>query len=109
MKSGKRAKACDIPQKVKGIVWERDCHRCVICGMYGYAKPEAHYISRQNGGLGIPENIFTVCTNLSPNQCHRRYDSGAAWERDEIRETLRRHFRKHYPEWDEEKLVYKKR
>lgn len=41
----KRSKACDISQKVKKKVWERDNHRCIICGS-PYAMPNAHYISR---------------------------------------------------------------
>ncbi len=43
MKS-KRAKALEIPKKVKLIVWERDNHQCIFCHR-----------------LGIPENIFCAC------------------------------------------------
>ena len=63
MKS-KRAKACDISKKVKDIVWERDGHRCIICGSY-QAMPNSHYIRRSQGGLGIPENIVTMCSRCS--------------------------------------------
>ena len=48
----KRSKACDISPKVKKKVWERDNHCCIICGS-PYAMPNAHYISRAQGGLGI--------------------------------------------------------
>ncbi len=48
----KRSKACDISPKVKKKVWERDNHCCIICGS-PYAMPNAHYIARSQGGLGI--------------------------------------------------------
>lgn len=55
MKS-KRSKATDIPQKVKQAVWERDGGRCVVCGCCRNVMPNAHFISRSKGGLGIEEN-----------------------------------------------------
>ena len=70
MKS-KRARACDISQKVKAAVWERDGGCCVICGRRDTAAPNAHYIRRSRGGLGIAENIVTLCA-----ECHRRQDNG---------------------------------
>ena len=69
MKS-KRTKATDIPQKVKQAVWERDGGRCVVCGCCRNVMPNAHFIPRSKGGLGIEENIVTLCTNLTENQCH---------------------------------------
>ena len=60
----KRSKACDISMEVKKKVWERDEHKCVICHN-PYAKPNAHYIARSQGGLGIEENIVTLCL-----RCH---------------------------------------
>ena len=66
MKS-KRAKACDISKKVKDRVWERDGGRCIICGS-PYAMPNSHYIRRSQGGLGIEENIVTMCLC-----CHNMY------------------------------------
>lgn len=108
MKS-KRAKACDIPKSVKDRVWERDGGRCVVCGDHRYAMPNAHYISRAKGGLGIEQNIVTLCSSLSPNKCHYRYDSGTAQEREAIGAIIRDHFKSHYPDWDEEKLFYRKR
>ena len=33
--------------------------------------PNAHYISRAHGGLGIEENIVTLCLD-----CHNNYDNG---------------------------------
>lgn len=104
--SGKRAKACAISKKTKRIVAERDsldgwpC--CVVCGSPN-ARPEAHYISRANGGLGIPENIVTLC-----RRCHDEYDNGTAEERRNIGERIATYLKSYYPDWDEEKLVYRK-
>ena len=96
----KQAKACDIPKKVKDRVWVRDKMSCVVCGS-SCAFPNAHYISRAHGGLGIEENIVTLCPD-----CHRAYDQSTAheWYKTQIRRYLKRI----YPGWDERKLVYHK-
>jgi 5-methylcytosine-specific restriction endonuclease McrA len=106
MKSQK-AKVCDIPKKVKDIVWERDNHRCVICGD-SRAFPNAHYIPRSQGGLGIEQNIVTLCGNFSPNHCHYTYDFGSREQRDDIRQKLRDYLSSHYDDWEEEKLKYRR-
>lgn len=99
MKS-KRAKACDITKAVKDKVWERDGERCIICGDH-YAMPNSHYIRRSQGGLGIEENIVTMCRN-----CHAMYDQGAY--REAIRVRTEKYLRSKYPDWNPNKLVYKK-
>ena len=99
MKS-KRAKACDITKKVKDIVWERDNRRCIICGS-PYAWPNSHYIRRSQGGLGIEQNIVTMC-----KMCHGMYDQGP--ERELIRQYTEKHLRSKYPDWNPDKLVYRK-
>ena len=96
----KRAKATDISQKVKEIVWDRDNHQCIICGS-PYAMPNAHYISRAQGGLGIEQNIVTLCQN-----CHHRYDNGD--KRKEYGEWIRAYLMSKYPGWNESDLYYKK-
>ncbi len=63
-----RSKACDIPQRVKSEVWERDKHRCIVCGS-PYAMPNAHFRSRANSGMGVAKNIVTLCF-----KCHYNYD-----------------------------------
>lgn len=105
--SSKRAKACAIPVKVKRRVAERDsidgwpC--CILCGSPN-GLPEAHYISRADGGLGIEENIVTLC-----RRCHDRYDNSQSKDEHEaIKELIRAHLKKQYPGWDEDKLVYQK-
>lgn len=65
----KRSNATDIPKSVKEIVWERDNHRCIFCGS-PQAMPEAHILSRSNGGMGVEENIITVC-----RRCHNLLDN----------------------------------
>lgn len=106
MKS-KRARATDISQKTKQEVWERDGGRCIICGS-PVAMPNAHYIPRSAGGLGVPENIVTLCTNFSENKCHYRFDFGSRAEREEIGGKVEKYLKSKYPDWDPEKLVYRK-
>lgn len=103
----KRSKACDIPQRVKEKVWERDGHRCVICGSR-IAMPNAHFISRSKGGLGIEENIVTLCTEFSECKCHRKFDFGTAAEQREIGEKIEAYLKSKYPNWDKENLIYKR-
>lgn len=107
MKS-KRSKATDIPMSVKKKVWERDDHCCVVCGNSYCVMPNAHYISRAKGGKGIEENIVTLCTLLTENKCHHRYDNGTKEEREKIKEKIRNYLKSKYPNWNEDDLVYKK-
>lgn len=100
--SSKRAKALSIPQTVKAIVWERDGGRCVYCGSTD-ASPNAHFIPRSKGGLGIPENILTLCLF-----CHDRFDHGGRMERDGMREFFKDYLQSKHPGWDESKLIYHK-
>ena len=99
----KRAKATDISMKVKKKAWERDNGCCVICGNNFNVMPNAHYIPRRKGGLGIEENIFTACTRLTPNDCHYKFDEYGTG-RDKVKEYLQ----SKYPNWDETDLIYKK-
>lgn len=60
----KRSRACEISQKVKEIVWNRDKHKCIYCERYVQKTfANAHFIKRNQGGLGIPENIVTCAQN----------------------------------------------
>lgn len=96
----KRTKALDISKKVKDAVWERDGHCCILCGS-PYAMPNAHYIARSHGGLGIPENIVTLCL-----QCHNQYDQTA--DRETIKAEIKTYLQSQYPDWDERSLIYRK-
>ena len=100
MYKSKRSKACDISQKVKNIVWERDGHCCIYCGSTR-AMPNSHYIPRSKGGLGIEQNIVTLC-----NRCHYNYDMTDM--REHYKEYIINYLKSKYPDWKEEDLIYRK-
>ena len=95
----KRTKALQIPPRVKRTVHERDGGRCILCGAPG--DPVAHYISRAQGGLGIEENVVTLCWG-----CHRQYDQSI--DREVMRQEIRSYLKSQYPDWDELNLIYRK-
>lgn len=104
-----RTLALSIPRGVKEAVAKRDSVEgwpcCIICGRPAptsnpLAFSCAHYISRAQGGLGIEENILTLCPG-----CHREYDSE---KRNELRPILTRHLKDHYENWTESELLYRK-
>ncbi len=107
MKS-KRSKLTDIPMSVKKKVFERDNGCCVVCGNNYNVMPNAHYIPRSKGGLGIEENIVTLCTELTPNKCHRKYDFGTKEQQEKIHDSIKNYLQSKYEYWNEDKLVYKK-
>ena len=93
-----RTKALAISQKVKQEVLERD-KTCILCGREG--EPNAHYISRAQSGLGIKENIVTLCFD-----CHRKYDQTIA--RPLIKRTIKTYLDGFYPDFTDEMRRYKK-
>lgn len=103
-------KATAIPPSVKSAVYARDQGRCVLCGS-PYGEPVAHVIRRSQGGMGIEENIVTLCPD-----CHRAYDEGANIEkrfgRGTTRESLYCHLVAHlkgfYPHWNKRDVIYHK-
>lgn len=95
----KRTKALAISKAVKQKVYDRDNGCCIICGRPG--APNAHYISRAHGGLGIEENIVTLCAN-----CHRRYDQST--ERLSLGRVIADYLRGKYPDWTPTDLIYRK-
>lgn len=98
----RRTRALEISARVKQRVWERDKERCVFCHS-PYAAPEAHYIRRSQGGLGIEQNILTVC-----RRCHRRFDEGTRDERESMKRIAQAYLQKKYSGWNEIGLVYRK-
>lgn len=105
-----RTKALAIPPAVKKAVAQRDsvdgwpC--CIYCGTpaptdHPTAYSCAHYIARSQGGLGIEENILTLCP-----KCHGRYD--ATEHREEMRRLFRLYLEVKYKNWQEENLTYQK-
>lgn len=97
--SSRRAKACDITKQVKEAVFERDNGLCILCGRPG--KPNAHFIPRSSNGLGIEQNIITLCT-----ECHRDFDNTP--RRKNLRTVIATYLKCCYPDWDETKLYYRK-
>lgn len=96
----RRTKATNISLETKIIVTTRDGGRCLFCGDIG--KPEAHVVSRAHGGLGIPENIITVC-----RKCHDEMDNGKDGRR--YRKMAIDYLTAQYPGWTKEKVTYRKR
>lgn len=96
----RRSKACDISKKVKDAVWERDHHRCILCGS-PTAMPNAHYIPRSRGGLGVEKNVVTLCWG-----CHITYDQTT--QRKHLQVLIREYLQSRYDAWDEEELVYRR-
>ena len=106
----KDTKARSITQAVKKAVAERDSFEgwpcCINCGEPAPAERPtafscAHFISRAQGGLGVEENILTLCP-----ACHRRYDQTT--DRETMREFFREYLQSKYPDWDETKLIYRR-
>jgi len=66
----KRKHYTNTSKEVRLEVWERDNRHCIICG-----RPSmltfAHLIGRSQGGLGIKENVVTLCA-----ECHHELDNG---------------------------------
>lgn len=99
--SSRLARAVAIQPGVKRAVYDRDGGRCVFCGRPGL--PEAHFIPRSRGGLGVPKNVLTLC-----RPCHDRFDNGGAMEREGMREYFAEYLQSKYPDWNEDNLTYRK-
>lgn len=110
MSKSKRTKALEIPPEVKRAVAQRDsvdgypC--CLWCGKPApsdnmIAFSCSHYIPRSRSGLGIEENILTLCWD-----CHMEYDHTS--NRERMGEFFKEYLKSKHPEWEEEKLFYKK-
>lgn len=95
----KRTRAVSIPTKTKREVEERDHCQCIFCGKPG--RGEAHFISRAHGGLGIKENLITVC-----RACHDQLDNSI--KRNEMLRVAENYLRAAYPYWDRSLLIYQK-
>lgn len=95
----KRSKACDIPQRVRQAVYERDMGASIISGLPGISN--AHYIPRSAGGLGIEQNIVTLTLEE-----HHDYDNGG--KRKEYKALIKAYLMSKYPNWNEDELVYQK-
>ena len=95
----KRTRACAISKKTKDIVYKRDQGCCIFCGAPGL--PEAHVIARSQGGLGIEQNIVTVC-----RICHDKMDNST--DRKRMLNEAADYLKRFYPDWNPKDLVYDK-
>lgn len=95
----KRTRACGIPKEVKLIVYERDHERCIFCGAPGL--PEAHVIPRSHGGLGVPQNIITVCRS-----CHDKMDNST--NRQQMLDVAVEYLGNYYPNMSQTDVIYQK-
>ena len=100
-----RLKAVSIPPEVKKKVAERDSwdgwNCCILCGSPN-GQPNAHVIPRSDNGMGIEENIVTLCFG-----CHQKYDNTE--ERNALKMEIIEYLKQFYPDWDERKVRYEKR
>lgn len=106
----RETKKTSISPEVKSTVYLRDHGLCVICGEPG--APVAHVVRRSAGGLGIEQNIITVCNN-----CHYALDEGLNLKRlnclgfftqSELKQYVRDYMMQQYPGWTEESVKYHK-
>lgn len=100
-----KTKFCQIPKAVKEKVYLRDGCHCILCGRSVEVENAcAHFISRARGGLGIEQNILTLC-----HRCHNAFDNeNRITTRKEKEEYFRNYLKEKYPDWDEKELVYDK-
>lgn len=110
----RQTKHTAISARVKAAVAARDCSNgpstCIICGAPG--SPHCHIVRRSHGGLGIEQNIVTLC-----NECHYAFDEGLFISRirplgfktqADVKRYIIDYIKGFYPDWTEEKMKYKK-
>lgn len=94
-------KATDIPYDVKVTVAIRDNGMCVNCkNKKGIGQPNAHFIARQFGGLGIEENILDLC-----DVCHKEFDNSKGEKKHLLEQKYEAYLRSKYTYWDKKMLV----
>lgn len=99
----RQTKATSISTKVKKAVALRDSRfgpaTCILCGRPG--SPNAHIIRRSQGGMGVEQNIVSLCW-----RCHYKLDEGK--DRDDLMERVIDYIKSFYPDWTPESVTYKK-
>jgi 5-methylcytosine-specific restriction endonuclease McrA len=96
-----RRKNTDISAQSRHEVHRRDERRCVYCGRTDKPIELAHFISRSQGGKGVPQNLITLCID-----CHRSFDGAG---RDDMRDFLADYLKSHYSGWNEQDQIFRKR
>ena len=100
MPRSKRTIACDITPEVRQTVLERDYRHCAYCGDVGRLDI-AHYVSRAKGGLGIEQNLVTLC-----RLCHHNTDQTT--KRKHYLDFMKAYLDVRYPDFNHEDRFYKK-
>lgn len=95
----RETKKTQISPKTKKEVTIRDKGRCIVCGAPGIGN--AHFIRRSQGGLGIKENIITLCP-----KCHHDFDNG--FKRREIEKIAREYLDNLYPNFSDYNRIFHK-
>ena len=110
----KSTKQLHFSKETQRSVLERD-KGCIFCRMGYHMQPPGgsslcyvildvmHYVNRSAGGLGIEENGVTGC-----RYHHHLLDNGNKGLRPEMLEIMEKYLKSIYPDWDKEKLYYKK-
>lgn len=97
-----RTKKTNIQTKTKRIVFDRDNGCCILCGDPVYeGLANAHIVPRSKGGLGIEQNIVTLCP-----ECHRAFDQSV--KRKEIESQIIEYITSIYPNWSKNDMIYRK-
>lgn len=104
-----------IPAKVKAAVALRDTRDgyccCVVCGSHN-AHPNAHIVRRSQGGMGVEQNIVSLCP-----ECHYAFDEGIGLNRLkplgfftklDIEDHIVSYIKGIYPDWTREGVTYSK-
>lgn len=94
----KRTKALAISDEVRAKVLARDNHKCIICKTTT-GLTLAHYVNRGKGGLGIEENLVSLCLN-----CH--FITDQTIKRKKYLEFIKVYLIMKYDGWSEDKLKY---
>lgn len=99
---GRLKEKTDISKDTRKIVLLRDSYYdvpvCQSCGS-PYNLELAHFVPRSRGGMGIPENLVTLC-----HKCHQASHNAD----DNIRNIMLRRLEQCYEDWCESKVISKK-
>jgi 5-methylcytosine-specific restriction endonuclease McrA len=103
MMKSKRSKACDITNKIRKEVLERDNFTCVNCGRHNMLTIAHVYVSRAFGGKGIPTNLAVLCT-----VCHGHLDNGKAHESMIVKFNVERYMERIYGKPNLDEITFRK-
>lgn len=102
-----------FPKKTRERIYQRDNGQCIFCRM-GFSKEGAewldlevkdimHFVPKSSLGLGVEQNGAIGC-----RYHHTLLDNGNKGMREEMLQKFEEYLRSKYPDWDKDKLVYRK-